>query len=334
MNKLNVIFTSAGRRVELLRGFGRAYNALRLEGSIIGLDMDPLAPALQCADRCYVVPPIDSPNYIEVLLEVCRREQPGVVFPLIDTDIPVLARQRAKIENSGVRVAVVTEEAAQVVSDKWLTAQFFRRLGLTTPTSWLPGQVDCSQVSYPLFVKPQRGSAGENGYKVRNANELKFFQEYVPDHIIQEFVEGNEVTCDLLCDLTGDVMGVILRRRLKVRSGEVAKGVTVYNPTIIDACVKIAKALPAIGPITVQCIVRDGVPHFIEINGRMGGGLPLSIAAGADVPRWLLARAAGIPIDIPPLGSYRSGFYMTRFDESFFLSESDYGEMEGRRLRS
>jgi carbamoyl-phosphate synthase large subunit len=96
--------------------------------------------------------------------------------------------------------------------------------------------------------------------------------------------------------------------------------------------VKIARELPAVGPITVQCIMKDGIPHFTEINARLGGGVPLGIAAGADSPKWLLARIAGINIDIPPLGSYQTGLYITRFDDSFFITEVEREQMASNRF--
>ena len=110
------------------------------------------------------------------------------------------------------------------------------------------------------------------------------------------------------------------------------KGVTIFDQGISGACVKVAEALPAVGPITVQCIMKDGIPHFTEINARLGGGIPLGIAAGVDSPRWLLASAAEIPVEIPPLGTYKTGLYMTRFDDSFFLTEEDYARSSSRRL--
>jgi carbamoyl-phosphate synthase large subunit len=174
-----------------------------------------------------------------------------------------------------------------------------------------------------LFIKPRCGSASNGAYIVRDKNELVFFAAYVHNPIIQEFLPGPEITNDVICDLDCQVLQVVSRRRIEVRWGEVAKGVTVYEPGIIQACVRIAQALPAVGPITVQCMLKDGVPHFTEINARFGGGVPLGIAAGADAPRWLLARAAGIPIDIPPLGQacWQIGLYLTRCDDSFFLTE-------------
>ena len=79
-------------------------------------------------------------------------------------------------------------------------------------------------------------------------------------------------------------------------------------------------------------MLKDGSPHFTEINARFGGGLPLGIAAGADSPRWLLARLAGLSVDIPPLGTYAQGLYMTRYDDSFFLTQDEHERLGRDRL--
>jgi carbamoyl-phosphate synthase large subunit len=267
-----------------------------------------------------------------MLTEICKREQIGMIFPLIDPDIPVLARYREALEATGARPVVVSPDAVAITTDKWLTVEFFQRLGLATARSWLPAELNPQQVEYPLFIKPRRGSAAAHTFQVRNAHELTFFAEYVPDAIVQEYLPGPEITSDVICDLEGEMLAVVSRRRIEVRSGEVAKGVTVYDPRITEACVKIAQALPTIGPINVQCMLKDGVPHFTEINARQGGGAPLGIAAGADWPRWLLARAVGLPVEIARLGSYQIGLSMTRFDDSFFLTEADREQMASRRL--
>lgn len=330
--EFSVLFTSVGRRVELLRAFRQAYHALGLNGYLVAVDIDPLAPALREADRPYLVPCLDSPDFIPTLVEICKRERVSVIFPLIDPDIPILAAHRGPIEATGARLAVVQSEAAAITADKWLTTCFFRELGLSTPQSWLPVQVDPEQVNYPVFIKPRQGSAAKHTFKVTGARNLTFFLDYVPEPIIQEYLPGPEITNDVICDLDGDILGVVSRQRIEVRWGEVAKGVTVYSPEITLACVRIARALPAVGPITVQCMMKDGVPYFTEINARMGGGIPLGIAAGAASPQWLLGRAAKLPVEIPPLGSYQTGLYMTRFDDSFFLTEVDREQVASHRL--
>ncbi len=58
MSNVNLLFTSAGRRVELLRAFRRAYEALGIGGSITITDIDPLAPttASHCNQRASCLP--------------------------------------------------------------------------------------------------------------------------------------------------------------------------------------------------------------------------------------------------------------------------------------
>jgi carbamoyl-phosphate synthase large subunit len=332
VNPTNSIFTSVGRRVELLRAFRKAYKTLALDGHIVATDIDPLAPALQVVDRPYIVPRLDDPAYIPTLVDICEREAISLVFPLIDPDIPVLSSHRDILEQTGARLAVIAPEATQTITDKWLTTQFFQSLGIPSPRSWLPETFQADQVEYPLIIKPRQGSAGKNIFKVTNEKEVLSFLPHIPDPIIQEYLPDSEITNDVICDLDGNVLAIVSRERLEVRWGEVAKGRTIYNPAIVQACERIAHALPAIGPITVQCIMKRGVPHFTEINARFGGGVPLGIAAGADSPQWLLARTAGIQIEIPPLGTYQTGLYLTRFDDSYFLSQEDYENMARRRL--
>jgi carbamoyl-phosphate synthase large subunit len=329
---INIAFTSVGRRVELLRLFRRAYQDLRLDGRIIALDIDPLAPALQVAEGRYIVPRLDDPDFIPTLAQICRREHVNLILPRIDADLPVLCKGREEIEQTGARLVMVCPEAAALAFDKWRTYGFFRRLGLLTPCSWLPDHLDVRAMPYPLFIKPRFGNGATNAFKVGNARELEFFMNYVPQPIVQELLPGPEITTDVICDLKGDLLAAVCRQRIEVRSGEVAKGVTIHEPQIIDACVQIARELPAIGPINVQCMLKDGQPCFTEINARLGGGVSLGVRAGADWPRWFLARAVGLDVEIPPLGSYQTGVFLSRYDDSYFLTEADRERMAGHRL--
>jgi len=319
---VNVLFTSVGRRVELVRAFRRAYAELELDGRIVGVDVDPLAPALRECDEFFMVPRCDEPGYVQAIAEVCERAAIALLFPLIDPEIPVLARAR---DGLGTRAMVLPPEAAEITADKLASAELFERIGVPTPRRD-PGE-------FPVFVKPRFGSAGAHTYRAAGEEELSFFLQRVPDPIVEEFLPGPEITTDVLCLDDGEVAAVCSRRRLEVRSGEVSKGVTVHDEAIAGHCVKIGEALNARGPITVQCLLdAAGEPRFTEVNARFAGGAPLGFAAGVESPRWLLAHAAGLAFDLPPLGSYRLGLHMTRYDESFFIGEEERAADASRRL--
>jgi len=332
MADVNLLFLSVGRRVELMRLFRRAYDRLGINGRVVGLDIDPLAPALQAVDVPLIVPRLDDPEFVLQLLSVCRRERIACVFPLIDPDIAVLARNRTAIEASGARVAAVIESALDLANDKWRTTELFQRLGLPTPQSWLADTLDPNMASYPLFIKPRWGSAGVGASRVENADELRYALAHVSQPIIQECLPGPEITNDVICGLDGHVAAVVSRQRIEVRWGEVAKGITIRDERIIAACQRVAEALPARGPITVQCMMRGETPCFTEINARLGGGAPLADAAGVDFATWLLAQAAGLDCALPPLGQYREGLYLTRSDTSLFLTQEQYDDIARRHL--
>lgn len=329
---MSVLLTSAGRRVELTRAFKAAVADTGLGGGVVATDVNPLAPALHFADRHYIVPPTADPAYASTIVDICRKEQPLLVFPMIDPDIPLLAEHRGDLEATGARVMVASEDAVDIGGDKWKTFELFQRLGVPTVPTRLAANTDPGAIDYPVFVKPRFGSASENTFVAHDRRELEFFLDYVPEAIVQPKLTGYEVTSDVFCDFDGGVLAVVQRKRLATRSGEVAKGVTVHEPEIERHCVAVADALRAPGPLNIQCFVDEGKPVFTEINCRFGGGSPLAIEAGVPFARWFLSLAAGGSIDVPPLGTYRRGVYLTRFDRSIFLTEEEYDRAARRRI--
>ncbi|CAN2039107.1 ATP-grasp domain-containing protein [Candidatus Magnetomoraceae bacterium gMMP-15] len=330
--KINILFTSVGRRVELLRTFRQAYRKLDIEGKIICTDIDPLAPAIQEADTYYLTPRTLDPEFVSAIIDICRKEDVCLVFPLIDPDIPVLAQGREKIEATKAKVVVVPDYAVKATSDKWKTYCFLKKIGIATPHSWLPEDVGAAELIYPVFLKPRFGSAAKDTFRINNGREFEFFIEYVDRPIIQEYLDGAEITNDVICDFQGKVLSVVSRKRIEVRWGEVAKGITVYDPVITDGCIQIAKAINAIGPVTIQCMIKNDQPIFTEINARYGGGAPLGIAAGVPSPQWYISLAAGKKVTPPQFGLYKMGLCISRYDQAFFLSSEDILDAESHRI--
>jgi len=317
--KVNILFTSVGRRVELIKAWKKAYVDLDIDGKIIGTDIDTLAPASDFVDSFYIVPRSKHEDFIPVIKQICIENNINLLFPLNDNDLLPLSSGKAMLEENDIIVAVSQMKSIETTVDKWLTYQFFKNVGIKTPKTWILD--DNNKSDFPLLLKPRNGSAGKDVIKVNDQRELEFYITRIEKPIIQEFINGLEVTTDVICDFKGSIIGIVNRERIEVRWGEVSKGKTIFDENIIKNCEKIVNNLDMVGPITVQCILKGNDAYFIEINARYGGGAPLGFAAGVKSPHWYLSIASGIELSLPSIGSYKKNLFLSRYDNSLFMDE-------------
>ena len=326
MTDCNVLITSAGRRVSLVRMFQRALEELHVNGLVYAVDLQDHAPALQVADRCQTMPRVTDVSYIDQLLEFCIENQIKLVVPTIDTELLILSKVRSQFLSHGIQLLTCSNKINRTFFDKRSAQRFFENNKIPTPRLFSPDEArQFRAIQYPLLLKPNQGSCSIGVTKVNNKKELLFFLDYLEDPIIQEFIEGNEYTIDVLIDLNGGVQCVVPRLRVETRAGEVSKAITVDNSEIIDWVYKISSSLKgALGCINIQCIQqKNGNLKFIEINPRFGGGFPLSAEAGADFPRFILQMILGIDVEEDLQNTWRDGYMMLRYDEGLFTTRQD-----------
>jgi carbamoyl-phosphate synthase large subunit len=331
MKPLNVLLTAASRRVPLVRAFQAALRDLGMSGRVIVTDVNQLSPAVHAADRAYDVPLTSDSGYIEAVLAICRAERVALVVPTIDDELVLFGQAREKFEACGMRVAVSPTPTSRICNDKYQTAMSLRACGIAVAATFLPDQLSASP-ALPLFVKPRFGRGGVGAFAVTTPRQLGFFLEYVADPVVQEHLEGPEFTIDMLCDFGGRPLAIVPRERVVIRSGVIDRGRTVRDQRLLDLAQSVARALPFFGPVNIQCRVARGRPIVFEINPRFSGGIPLTIAAGADFPRMLLQLARGQRV-LPAIGEFRHDLWMSNYEESVFLErDGATGRMTPARI--
>ncbi|MEG2560981.1 MAG: ATP-grasp domain-containing protein [Clostridia bacterium] len=315
MREINILITSVGRRVELVKLFARAKSALGVSGKIVTADITKTAPALQFGDVAYIIPRISDENFVQSLIDICNKEDIALIVPTIDTELEKLAQNKEFIESQTRAKALVSSpRVIEICNDKRKTAQFFAENNFLTPRTLTKFDLQKGDYNFPLFVKPLNGSSSQNAYKINNENELEFFSEYVPNAIIQECASGKEYTIDVFVDFDGNVVSVVPRQRLATRAGEIQKGKIEKNDYLIAETKKMIAKLKPIGHITAQGFLgQDGAFRFIEINPRFGGGAPMSILAGADSPQFLYRLLRGEKLEY--VENFRDGVVFSRFDD-------------------
>jgi carbamoyl-phosphate synthase large subunit len=319
--KFNVLFTTIGRRVSLLNSFRRAAKQLKISVQFFGTDVDKLAAAFQFCDRPLLVKPIKDKAYIPELLNIVDKNKIKLIVPTIDTNLLVLAKNKKKFAALGCYVLVSEPEVIYTCQDKREAYHFMRDNGFDTPvTISVQSAFAKRDFDWPALLKPRDGSASRGVVVVNNRQELLTLGRRAPNYIVQKFIKGVEYTCDVYVDFDMKVRCVVPRKRIEIRAGEVSKAQVVKNSAIMNRVAKLAKALKA-GPgvITVQCFLKsDGRIVFTDINPRFGGGVPLSIKAGADFPKWILQEMLGRKPMIKP-DRFEDGLIMLRYDSEVWL---------------
>ncbi|MGB3305736.1 MAG: ATP-grasp domain-containing protein [Thermomicrobiales bacterium] len=324
MVRCNILFTSAGRRVSLIQSFRSALNELGIDGSIVTGDLRGDAPARFVGDVHEQLPRVDAESYVDRLKAVCVKHSIQLVVPLIDTELHILARHRDAFQQLGVCLLISSPAVTDIAYDKRRTMAFFESARALTPRLIEREDFVAENIHFPLMLKPARGSGSVGVTKIHNRHELDFFLGYIPDPVVQEFIQGDEYTLDVLTDFSGRVRSIVPRLRLETRAGEVSKGMTVKNKAVMSAGARVVEALPGpIGPITVQCFMTpDGDISFIEINPRFGGGFPLSAQAGANFPRWIIEWVLGRD-PVFELNAWQDGLMMLRYDDAVFATKQE-----------
>lgn len=313
---MNVLLTSAGRRASLLQAFQAAAHPLGLQ--VFAADMDPLAPAVHLADKAFRVPRVTDPAYVPTLLSLVEAHDIQLVVPTIDTELAILARHAEDFQVRGAHALISSREFVEICGDKWLTFSAFQREAIAVPDSWLPNALP-RDLPEALFLKPRDGSASAHTYACSRL-EFPRILPIVPNAIVQERLQGEEVTIDALLDFEGSPLHYVPRTRIRTLGGESIQGVTLSSPDLdpwIESVLKTCGRLGATGPITLQCFRTSRGPVLTEINPRFGGGFPLARAAGGDYPAWLLAHLMGGASNLH-LGHYKRGLYMTRAYHEIF----------------
>lgn len=319
---MNVLLTSAGRRTSLLKALREA--VLPLGGQVIAADLDPLAPALYLADMAERVPRVKDESYIPTLLELVRRYNVRLLVPTIDTELQVLADNQAQFNELGCRVHISSPEFVGITGDKWLTMSAFKKEGIDVPESWLPETLpDEAALPERLFLKPRDGSASMHTYGIQK-KDLQSTLSRVPNPIIQEEVEGPEITIDAFIAQDGRPIHFVPRKRIRTLGGESIQGVTLASDNALGAwlteVLAAAGRLGARGAITLQAFDSPKGYRLSEINPRFGGGYPLGYAAGGQYPQWLLQELRGQTV-LERLGQYQVGLYMTRANDEIFTQQ-------------
>lgn len=314
---MNILILAVGTRNKIVQYFKRALDGI---GTVVATDANTLGPAIYDADKYYIVPPINAPGYIEEILDICKKEQIRGVLSLIDPELSILAANEDRFREIETIVIGSSYELCEMALDKMQMYEWLKNHRYNCAHSWMDKEefynaVDAGKVTYPVFVKPYRGSASISISKVYDRDTVDVLFAHEEDLMIQEFLNGQEIGADVYIDLiSGEVVSVFTKKKIKMRAGETDKAVSFKDPKLFDMIEKFVLEAGYRGQIDIDIFEIDGQYYISEVNPRFGGGYPHAYECGCDHMKLILNNLNGINNE-KNIGAYEEGIYMMKYNE-------------------
>lgn len=322
--KTNILITSAGQRVSLVRAFQKEIKKLNNDNKVYTVDLNPiLAPACHISDGFKSVKRVTEIDYIFELLNVCKEWDIKLLVPTIDTELLVLAENKQLFLDMGVTPIISSVDFVLACRDKRIINEFFKERGIK-----IPKQIAKNKPTFPLFIKPYDGSRSKDIFLIQKKEELTEYHLNNDKLMFMEYInpkDYDEYTVDTYYDRNNNLKCIVPRKRIFVRAGEVNKGVTNKNEIVTYINEKLSHINGAIGCLTMQFFFNQKTKSFIaiEINPRFGGGYPLSYLAGANYPKFLIEEYI-LDHKVDYFKDWEANLLMLRYDDEVLVQ--DYGE--------
>lgn len=323
--KEGILFCSAGRRTKLIENFKKT---IKGEYNIIATDNSNIAPALYAADRQYIVPKIDSQNYIDAILDICIKENVKAVFTLIDPEIELLAKNEEKFKEKGITLFVPDYKTACLCFDKYEMYKFLSNNAIRTVQTYrtyeefLEGYSN-KKIDFPVFVKPVNGSGSVGARKIDNIEDLQIATKNDESLIIQEFMNGIDLDADVYVDLIkNEAVNIFSKKKLSTKIGGANKTISFKDKKLYDFIQTIVKLFNFRGTIDMDFFYKNGEYYLSEINPRFGGAYIHAYASGVDFIKNIVNNMKNIPNEAT-FGEYDEDIIMMMYDDLVIKRKSE-----------
>ena len=317
----NILITSAGRRVSLVKAFQKEVKSLFPDSKVFTTDFNPhLSAACQVSDKSFSVCKVTDNKYIENLLEICIENKIGMVIPTIDTELQLLSDNNLIFKNAGINVIISNAKFVSICRDKRKTNIFFQNNNILTPK-----EINKKNLQFPLFIKPFNGSLSSEIHLINKKEELTDYLLEDEKFMFMEYLspkDNDEYTVDMYYDKLHNLKCAIPRKRIEVRGGEISKGITCKNEILTCLKNNLIFIEGAVGCLTAQFFFNPKTKMIkgIEINPRFGGGFPLSYNSGGNYPLMLI-KEYFLGEKLCYSESWLNNITMLRYDAEIILHE-------------
>lgn len=314
---------------------------------VVATDATVPCVAQYLADKFYRVPFGSSPDYLERLLGICKRESVEVVFPASHEEALVLAKNRTLFEDLGAVIAISKYPVLELACNKKLAYQKLKDAGLPCPEFYAVKTFsEFEEAASKLGIEKRkvvmkalitRGGRGtriltkestvglllnekpgslEQDYSVVRQMLQGIDDAHFPELVLMEYLPGTIVSVDFLTK-AGHALIVVPKIRVFGNASQTLVGKVHRDPIIEEAIAKISEAFGFDYNINIEMAYSsEGVALPFDFNPRIAASVAFCSAAGANLIYFALKMALGEEV---PRVDVKDGVMMLRYFKELYV---------------
>ena len=287
---MRILITGAGGAAAV-----SVWKSLASEHELHMADMDPLAAGLYLVppERRLIIPRGDTPELVPALYKACGERRIEALLPTVDAELAPVAAAGDSFRSIGVALPISPVECLRICRDKQLLMEAVQGKVPIPANEPLTEAVAARVDSFPRFAKPREGAGSRGVAKINSRADLDK-QPKDGSVMLQEYLPGEEYSVDVYVRRDGRVIAAVPRDRMKIDSGIAVASRTLNVPDAMQSAIRTAEIIGIRGCANVQFKrAADGVFKLLEVNPRFPGTLPLTTAAGIDMPKLMVDELMG-----------------------------------------
>jgi carbamoyl-phosphate synthase large subunit len=258
---------------------------------VLGIDIKSYGRLINEIDDFKQIKPASEQNEKEIL-DTLINLQKKIKYKWIisgpENEIILLAKYEKLLNENGINIFHPDYNSLITCTDKGLVN--FKVKGLIPVPKILNSFEEIDKcLTNKLILKPRKGRGSQNIFICTKENVYKYLElldrDKREDFIIQEYIDGYEYSVDLLYDMNGRKLNMVVRKRIEVDSGISVLTQTEKNPKIFFKLKSYIDHLDNMflfrGGMCIQFIHDMNKEEFYltDINPRLGGASIVSYYA-------------------------------------------------------
>ena len=323
--KNNIMICSAGRHYKIVKNIKSTVG----EGVVVVTTNNSTVPAPYCADFAYKICNITAPQYIDVLLSICKKHDINGIMSMLDEEAEILAQNREKFNALGVMVFAPNVESAKICFDKQYMHDYLVKNNINTILTCdnledFDNLLRNGKISFPVFIKPKSGCGSVGAEKI---DEYKHLREKMlttnVDMIIQEYCDGEDIDADVYIDaINHNVVTIFSKKKLRKGIGGANATISYIDEALQEFIIEAMKIFTFYGTINIDLFYKNGKYYLSEINPRYGAGNLHAYDCGVDFAKYMVNNMNNVENDIN-IAPYQKDKVMIKYEDTLLLDVKD-----------